>query len=109
MEKQQVEIDKNVDVAILTNTRQSDVSSGMVANKIIRETRLLPGNLHAEIESLRSLIKELEEELLKRDLSISFLTRDRKILIDENERKEKELENYIKEHWEYFKRKIILL
>jgi len=70
------------------NTNQIEAFS----EKMAWEVGSLAINMQPELESFQARIKELNEELSKKDLIITFLRKDRETLIDENERLEDELE-----------------
>jgi dynactin complex subunit len=70
------------------NTNQMQTFS----EKTAWEMGLLAINMQPELESFQARIKELNEELSKKDRIITFLRKDRETLMDENERLEVELE-----------------
>lgn len=70
------------------NTNQIETFS----EKITWRVGSQPINVQHELESFQAQIKELNEELSKKELIITFLRKDREILIDENERLKVDLE-----------------
>ena len=70
------------------NTNQMEAFS----EKMAWEVDSLAINMQPELESFQARMKELNEELSKRDRIIACLRKDRETLIDENERLEVELE-----------------
>ena len=61
------------------------------SKKMAWEVDSLAINMQSELESFQARIKELNEELSKKDFLLTSLRKDREILIDENERLEVEL------------------
>ena len=69
------------------NTNQMEAFS----EKMAWEVGSLAINMQSELESFQARIKELNEELSKKDFLLTSLRKDREILVDENERLEVEL------------------
>jgi len=69
------------------NTNQMEAFS----EKMEWEVGSLAINMQSELESFQARIKELNEELSKKDFLLTSLRKDREILVDENERLEVEL------------------
>ena len=69
------------------NTNQMEAFS----EKMAWEVGSLAINMQSELESFQARIKELNEELSKKDFLLTSLRKDREILIDENEQLEVEL------------------
>lgn len=105
----QVEVNRNVGSSIPPHIQQNKIIDETVPVEINMEAILLSENMQAKIVSLQARINVLDDELSEKELLIERIKKDREILIDANEELEEKLENFIADHREYFKQKILIL